>query len=168
MEFIDWFPGENYLYREISLNCTVEIGISPVLFGYRVIAGFYNDTGVQLNWCAGDSQEQVITLFRAMKSILCARAEPEKNMEYSLFRDLPRVSNIKPYFNDPEFCDWLFKTIAVLPVQDIIQKDLQLHQLRRQYHRRVQWETAWSSAYDPETEKVKPFGPAPPPPEYYL
>lgn len=87
--------SENNLYqRVVSEDGKIEMGIYPVMFGYRVRAGYVGNEIYELDWCGGDEQQQLELLYSIMKNILEARGN---------FRDIPPVSAIKPFYNDEEF-----------------------------------------------------------------
>ncbi len=86
----------DHLYeRLISNDGRIEMGIHPVLFGYRVRAGYVGDVYYHLDWCGGDNQAQVEMLYSIMKNILISRND---------FSGIPSNSKIKPFYNDLEFC----------------------------------------------------------------
>lgn len=86
---------ENQLYqRLVSEDGKIEMGIHPVMFGYRVVAGYTGSQFLELNWCGGDDQSQVELLYSIAKNIL----EQKGN-----FEGLPLVSEIKPFYNDKKF-----------------------------------------------------------------
>lgn len=98
MKFHKAPPTEDLFLRVVDETNTIQIGIYPVLFGYRVRAGYVDDKwGVNLDWCGGDRIEYITWLYLALILILSQR-EPE-----NCFEGLPPVSQIKPYFNDLPF-----------------------------------------------------------------
>ena len=70
------------------------MGIYPVMFGYRVRAGYVSGMGFELDWCGGADQGQVELLYSIAKNILESKGS---------FEGIPERSNIKPFFNDQEF-----------------------------------------------------------------
>lgn len=87
----------NLLYQRIvSEDGKIEIAIHPVIFGYRVRAGYVGDGWVQLDWCGGNDQAQLELLYSIAKNIL----EHKGN-----FEGVPGKSNIKPFYKDFEFVD---------------------------------------------------------------
>ena len=90
--------------EEMLTNCLesetglVQICIWRVMFGYRVRAGFRNAGFYWLDWCAGHDMGHVESLHKICVQILESRPE-----DRDCFRGIPRVSSVKPYFNDPEF-----------------------------------------------------------------
>ena len=86
--------------RVVSENGLVEIGTHEVMFGFRVRAGFVGDAGCALDWCAGDSWENIERLYSVCYNIL-----EQRNEDRSCFWGLPSYSDIKPFFNDPKFME---------------------------------------------------------------
>jgi hypothetical protein len=87
--------NENQIYqRLVSEDGKIEMGIHPVIFGYRVRAGFVGDCGVNLDWCGGDDHKQIEILYSVAKNIL-----EHKNS----FHGVPTHSKIKPFYKDEEF-----------------------------------------------------------------
>jgi hypothetical protein len=85
----------NLIYSEKGL---VEIGVHRVMFGWRVRAGFANQSTCELDWCAGGNWDDVCRLYSICKSILESR---EENLR--CFYGLPTVSAIKPFYKDEAF-----------------------------------------------------------------
>ncbi len=48
--------------RLVSEDGTIEMGIHPVIFGYRVRAGYVGNMFYELDWCGGDKQEDLEVL----------------------------------------------------------------------------------------------------------
>jgi hypothetical protein len=88
----------NAMYlRLVSENGIVEMGVYPVLFGFRVRAGFCGDPGVCLDWCAGHDWSNVERLYAICRAILLKRPEERP------FSGLPGHSQVKPFFLDHGF-----------------------------------------------------------------
>ena len=92
--------------RLISDDGKIEMGIHPVLFGYRVRAGYIGSMSYMFDWCGGDNQTQVELLYSIAKNVL----EHRKS-----FDGVPICSKVKPFYNDQEF----FKHIESLVVQPL-------------------------------------------------
>lgn len=87
--------NENHLYqRLVSEDGKIEMGIYPVMFGYRVRAGFVGNGIYELDWCGGDDQKQLELLYYIMKNILEYRGS---------FTLIPPSSMVKPFYNDEPF-----------------------------------------------------------------
>lgn len=87
---------ENQIFsRRVSPCGKMFIGIYPVLFGKRIRAGYVGSDFVIIDWCCGSDQEYLKIAY----SILLGYMQ-----NGGKFSDLPGSSNIKPWYNDPEFC----------------------------------------------------------------
>lgn len=91
--------------RRISSNFLIEIGVYRVLYGYRVRAGFIGALCSNLDWCAGANWSHVESLYTMCLAVMTSREENR-----NCFDGIPTHSNVKPYFNDPEF----LKNVALL------------------------------------------------------
>lgn len=124
MHFTQAETNENYIYREVSENGTVELGVYPVAFGFRIRAGFVGDGWVNMDWCAGDQQHVIEWLFSCAKTILSKRKD---NME--AFQGIPECCLIKPFFNDQDFV-WEISNLA----EEVVNYKLpDLHDLKNKY-----------------------------------
>lgn len=91
----------NMIYQRIlSEDGKIEIGIHPVMFGYRVRAGYVGDSYVHLDWCGGDDHSSIEILYSIAKNILEDRGH---------FKGVPSHSNIKPFYKDMEFMAEIMK-----------------------------------------------------------
>ncbi len=125
---------ENALYhRHVSQHGNIELGIHPVLFGYRVRAGFIGAGIYELDWCGGDKQSDIELLFTIARRILTDRIN---------FNGIPKHSKIKPFYKDSEFIDILTElseqsnsSLSVEKIPDInlfrqdLFKKLNMHEL---------------------------------------
>jgi hypothetical protein len=93
-------PGGMLYYRLISESGLVEMGVWPVMFGYRVRAGFAGSMFVALDWCAGGNWPDVERLYSLCRAILTRRPD-----DHSCFDGLPGSSQVKPFFRDRAFTD---------------------------------------------------------------
>jgi len=109
--------NQNNLYqRLVSEDGKIEMGIFPVMFGYRIRAGFVGNGMYDLDWCGGDDQKQLELLYSIMKNILEARGN---------FRYIPPSSIIKPFFNDHDFVNRINELVSK-PLQVVVLKPLHL------------------------------------------
>lgn len=92
-------PNENFPFRYTYKN--IEVGIYPVLFGYRVRAGFIGSAGCEIDWCCGDNPHTIRTYFQLLIEILEWGAE--KDLGKEIFTGIPLCSKIKPLVNDLDF-----------------------------------------------------------------
>ncbi len=95
--------------RRTSSNYLIEIGVYRVLYGYRVRTGFVGALCCSLDWCAGENWSHVESLYSMCLAVLLSREENR-----NCFDGVPPHSNMKPYFNDPEF----LKKVALLIPED--------------------------------------------------
>lgn len=70
----------------------IEIGVYPVIFGYRVRAGFVGDWSFNLDYCCGDSQEDIEEVYSMVLHVL-------KNQETVDFEAFPSYK-IRPILKD--------------------------------------------------------------------
>lgn len=80
---------------EIDLNGRqFEVGIHQVIYGFRVRGGWTGQRIYEFDWCCGANK---IIIFSAQLVLmnLIERGIPLK--------EIPRYSEVKPWFNDPEF-----------------------------------------------------------------
>lgn len=103
-------PAEDseYLYCRLqSEDGKIEMGVYPVMFGYRVRAGYVDSGYYNLDWCCGANQGLVEWVYAALKTIL------ENRDTSNPFEGLLIASNIKPLYLDIEFMKWLVKTVGI-------------------------------------------------------
>lgn len=87
--------NQNQLYQRIvSEDGKIEIAIHPVMFGYRVRAGYVGNTYVHIDWCGGSDHSAVEMLYSIAKNIL---------ENTGSFKGIPSHSKIKPYYKDVDF-----------------------------------------------------------------
>lgn len=106
--------------RMVSENNEIEFGIYPVLFGYRVRAGYIGDNTFFIDWCAGDDQKVIELLYSILKNIL----ESDTDV-----RRLPTSSKIKPFYNDVEFTS-LINSLVTKPLNVIKLKSVKLDRIK--------------------------------------
>ena len=89
----------------IITNETAYVGVMPVIYGYRIVAGF-NESRMffELNYCAGASQIDVTELYNLVYRILSSQVM----IEFSVFPDF----KVKPIFNDKE-CIYKLREMAM-------------------------------------------------------
>lgn len=100
--------------RLVSENSLVEMGVYPVLYGWRVRAGFVGNHASEIDWCCGDRLNQIWSHYTAIYLFL--RRRPE---DRDCFEGLPRTSEIKPCWKDEEFEKKL--TAAMLTIPEVTQ-----------------------------------------------
>jgi len=95
----EWKPADdtgNLICRQVMDD--IEIGVYPVLYGYRVRAGQIGDLACVADWCCAGSHGTLQWAYGFLKHVL------QKNAELGdPWRDIPRTSQTKPIIIDPEF-----------------------------------------------------------------
>lgn len=89
--------------RMVSENGKFEMGVHPVIFGMRLRAGYVDDDGCILDYCAGEKQDSIEVLYGLSLKML---SEIDEDDENTIKRLLPH-STIKPFFKDIDFLQWL-------------------------------------------------------------
>lgn len=89
---------EMYIHKLASETGLVNMAIYPVAFGFRVRGWLSTESFCHLDWCAGADLWAIERLYAMLYNILEHRDETP-----DVFNDLPPYSQIKPYFNDPDF-----------------------------------------------------------------
>lgn len=72
----------------------VEMGLYPVIFGWRVRAGLVGEMSYHCDWCCGDDPMVVFGGYYLMRRLLEAGV---------MLESLPRASKIKPWPKDDQF-----------------------------------------------------------------
>lgn len=120
---------KNSLYhRHISQDGRIELGIHPVIFGYRVRAGFINSGMYELDWCGGDKQSDIELLFTVAKRILTDRTD---------FKGIPAHSKIKPFYKDSEFVTIITELSAAVKNNIELEKILDITIFRKDQLKRL-------------------------------
>jgi len=114
MTFRDENTDEHILYRKVSEDGKVEIGVHPVLYGFRIRAGSAGDMFYDLDYCAGDKLVAVETLYGIVLTVLKDRLSKGKPP----FRGFP-IQERKPMYNDPECAAKLFEMCAGLEMEQV-------------------------------------------------
>jgi hypothetical protein len=104
MKFKEGKPDGDMPFRYVYEN--IEVGIYPVLFGFRVRAGYRGSATYYIDWCCGDNQHTVRTYFQLLLEILEYRIEKGWKIN-EIFSELPPCSEIKPVFNDLKFLEYV-------------------------------------------------------------
>lgn len=85
------------LYAKCDIDKNIIMGIYPVMYGYRIRAGYYNLNFYELDWCAGNEIEHINILYSMCYYCLSKRSVNDP------FINLPATSIRKPYYNDEDF-----------------------------------------------------------------
>lgn len=88
---------ENMVCRLVSEDGRIEMGVYPVIFGFRIRAGFVGSSTCEVDWCCGNDQKFLEIAYDLLKKLL--------ERGYSFQRILP-TSHVKPIFNDNNFMKW--------------------------------------------------------------
>lgn len=110
-------PAENninLICRLVSSDGRIEMGIYPVLYGFRVRAGFVNCPCCSLDWCAGESDVSLRNLYTICKNILEPRLE-----QVDPFQDVPPWSHVKPWFKDRAFTEKIVSMVKDFKMESI-------------------------------------------------
>lgn len=109
MKFLPAEDGiEQGLYqRLVSEDGKIELGIHPVMYGYRVCAGYTKNQWYEIDWCGGSDHANVEMLYSIAKNILENKGD---------FIGIPSRSNIKPFFNDVSFVGAI-NSLVIKPLQ---------------------------------------------------
>jgi len=105
-KFIDADDNENFIFRrtrKVAHLPKIEIGVYPVMFGYRIRVGMVGSWAVELDYCAGAQQEDVENIYALTLAILDKNMDKIEDMDHirAIFKGFP-FQEIKPMFNDPE------------------------------------------------------------------
>jgi len=108
-------PDEDKIFNKHAIMLPdgriFEVGIHPVIFGYRVIGCFKNSQSFELNWCCGDNK---IVIYATQKIImnLLEQGTP--------WNEIPFSSDIKPWPKDKDFIDRVAKLVKNPILHDIV------------------------------------------------
>lgn len=114
-QFIETKPDENYqIYRMVCDN--YEIGITAVIYGFRVSAGFIDSGMYTLNYCCGNDRIVVQIIFDLVLTILTKRINDAPipnslNGKMFVFSEFPVQDERPMYFNDSCFRQLAFMTL---------------------------------------------------------
>jgi hypothetical protein len=133
-------PDDNYPFKMISdtthhtydfetgeyVDKNLVIGVVPVIFSYRIRAGYNDLNDYNLDYCAGSNPVMVQNLFNIILNILRYKKDDP-------FKGWP-FQNIKPFFKDDENFPDLLK---MLPKKDIVKIEIpDLLEIRKIYYDR--------------------------------
>lgn len=98
MKFSSADPTDDLVVRLVSETGRWQVGVYPVLFGFRVRAGLTGTCWYALDYCAADNEIFLMQLLIAVVTIL--ESYPEDVTEQQISADFPRYQ-IKPIDRDP-------------------------------------------------------------------
>lgn len=125
---------ENYIFKMKYEN--IEIGICPVMYGYRIRAGKENCGWCDLDYCAGAEQSYVQLIFNLVINSL--RKRINQVGVYRCFEEF-LIQKIKPMFNDVVCFDALLKMTSGIELE-VIELPI-LHPLKLEWLRQIIKET---------------------------
>jgi hypothetical protein len=94
-----------------------EVFIYPVMFGFRVRAGYRNSYAVEWDWCGGADWKSI----RCLYNIACSIIDENQHLE-NPFKLAPLCSTTKPFYKDEEFVKKINSAVRVLteyPLREI-------------------------------------------------
>jgi hypothetical protein len=126
--------NENFIFRrarQVGTLPKIEIGVYPVMFGYRIRVGIVGSWAVELDYCAGAQQEDVENIYSLTLAVLNNNMDglqPTDRIR-DIFEGFPR-QDVKPMFNDPE----CFNELTKVAGKNVVKVELKgLKQRRNQY-----------------------------------
>lgn len=122
MSFKKIKDNEN-LKSVISFN-DVEIGLYPVVYGYRVRVSEKDNWMCLLDLCGGDNLEMIDLLYNGIKTIL--EGQFRENNKFD-FREFP-IQEIKPFYKDMNFLKEFTALILKYRETFILDKNFQITQ----------------------------------------
>lgn len=87
---------EGLLFKSVSECGRIEMGVYPVLFGFRIRAGFAGYMCYEIDYCCGSEQEDVEFIYTMTRNILEQQEFSRKVFEVFPFQER------KPFFTDVE------------------------------------------------------------------
>ena len=89
--------------RKVAHLPEIEIGVFPVMFGYRVRVGMVGSWTMELDYCAGPKQEDVEQVYSLTIAILNKNMDKIKEGDFmpAITKGFPK-QDVKPMFNDPD------------------------------------------------------------------
>lgn len=118
-EFTIVEPDDDYPFKMVSNTLEngkkVVIGVMPVIFSYRIVAGYEDVQDYRINYCSGNDPAMVKYLFNIILNILrYKKGDPFQGWPYQ---------EIKPYFNDkknfPKLLKMLPKDLVSIEIPDV-------------------------------------------------
>lgn len=96
------------------INNSIEVYRHKVIYGYRLQARHKDDLSVIVNICCGPGKEQYETVRNLVMLLISNNIAKGKDP----FTDVPTHSEIKPWYNDDDFCENI-ERLTVMVGQDI-------------------------------------------------
>jgi hypothetical protein len=81
LKFIETVSTDGEFIFQMSSECNkIVIGVYPVIYGFRVRAGFIGDMFYYLDYCCGNEQGDIELIFSAVKNILEQRSIDDRQL----------------------------------------------------------------------------------------
>jgi hypothetical protein len=114
---------DGFVFHMVSECDNLVIGVYPVIFGFRVRAGFKNDYSYGIDYCCGNSKGDVELIFSVVKNIIEQRSE-------NPFAGFPR-QDMKPFMKNKTEFKQLIGMIDKPSYQRVLLPDI--HSIKRDY-----------------------------------
>ena len=117
LKFINQENKESNLYHRKIINLsdgtTFEIGLHPVIYGWRIRGGYIEEGNTHamyydIDLCAGDKAEYIALIYYSTLNLILKNLEREKGRQ-RISSFIP-VFHIKPITNDPNFGSFLHQS----------------------------------------------------------
>lgn len=109
-QWIEIEDSDGGICRRVSPGERIELQVYPVLFGFRVRAGWVGTGHVGIDWCCGDRHDVLQAHYRIALALLDAAIE-----EINPFECIPSVSLVKPVTRDAEFTKTILRLLDPIP-----------------------------------------------------
>ena len=96
---VDILEDNHFSEVLISLDNKIVIGEYRVIFGWRIRGGYLGNQWYEFDLCCGAQEKDY--LFLKEKIIKKIQSNPIENP----FKDIPNITDRKPYMNDDKFLD---------------------------------------------------------------
>ena len=117
--------------RKVAGIPEIEMGVYPVMFGYRIRVGIAGSFVMELDYCAGAQLSDVESIYSLTLAILNKKMDEVKEGDFvkKIFLDFPQ-QDVKPMFNDPA----CFMKLTEVAGKDVKKISLEgLDERRKQY-----------------------------------
>lgn len=103
--------SERYVSTPLLSNVSIEIFKFRVMFGYRLRAGYTGYMSSELDICCGAQPKAYEEIFTKVVAIMISNG-PE-----NVFKNIPIMSKIKPYYNDNQFLDTIEELYSKVKIE---------------------------------------------------
>lgn len=131
------------LYERIELD-GVEIGIYPVMFGYRVRVGYVGRMSSELDLCGGDNLEMIDLLYNGCRLIVEGQHRMNVRDSRAWFKpqEFPE-QNVKPFYKDLDFLGKFCDLITRYRKDDIANPEMKVTRDKLDKARQTQMKLIW-------------------------